>query len=147
METIFQNSVEKVKHGARFSINLKQRSLKIDGKFIIKNGAYDGELGFNSTQDIEREIEALYERYRHSLPSERNDNRRKRYFQALPEHMLSTEDMLYGEPREVAQIKLELYILCAIITGSLKWEEFAEDKWFWQSPNHKDLIILKEWCI
>ena len=32
-----------------------------------------------------------------------------------------------------------------ILNGSLKWDEFAKDKWFWQCPSAKELIILKEW--
>ena len=53
--------------------------------------------------------------------------------------------MLYGEPRETAQISLELYVLGVILNGSLQWDKFAKDKWFWQSPNVKELVILKEW--
>lgn len=145
MSNIFETAIEKVSNGSRFSVNLHSRSLRVDGKYIIKNGVYDGDLGIQQTEDVLNDITQLFVRYQHSLPSERSDNKRKTYFIALPEHKLSDDDMLYGEPREVAQIKLELYVLGAIINGTLKWDSFAEGKWFWKSPEHKDLVLLKEW--
>ncbi|MBD5306570.1 MAG: hypothetical protein HDS14_02945 [Bacteroides sp.] len=145
MQTIYYEAIAKVQNGAKFHIDFQQRSLKIDGKYVIKNGEYEGELGLEASLDPLLTITQLFLRYQHSLPSERSDNKRYRYFNALPEHELTDDDMLYGEPRETAQIKLELYVLIMILNGSLKWDEFAKDKWFWQSPNVKDLIILKEW--
>lgn len=146
MGNIYNEAIQKVKEGARFRINFETRSLKIDGKYVIKNGQYEGTL--LSPVDAEATksyIEALYNRYQHSIPSERSDGQRKAYFQALPEQELSDEDMLYGECREEARIKLELYILCAILNGSLKWDKIARDKWFWQSPRYSSLILLKQW--
>ena len=145
MQTIYYEAIAKVQNGAKFHIDFQQRSLKIDGKYVIKNGEYEGEWGLETSLDPLPTITQLFLRYQHSLPSERSDNKRYRYFNALPEHELTDDDMLYGEPRETAQIKLELYVLITILNGSLKWDEFAKDKWFWQSPNVKDLIILKEW--
>lgn len=145
MQTIYYEAIEKVQNGAKFHIDFQQRSLKIDGKYVIKSGEYEGELGLEASTDPLPAITQLFLRYQHSLPSERSDNKRYRYFNALPEHELTDDDMLYGEPRETAQIKLELYVLIMILNGSLRWDEFAKDKWFWQSPNVKDLIILKEW--
>ena len=145
MQTIYYEAIAKVQNGAKFHIDFQQRSLKIDGKYVIKNGEYEGELGLEASLDPLLTITQLFLRYQHSLPSEKSDNKRYRYFNALPEHELTDDDMLYGEPRETAQIKLELYVLIMILNGSLKWDEFAKDKWFWQSPNVKDLIILKEW--
>lgn len=146
MENIYNEAIQKVKEGARFRISFEKRSLKIDGKYVIKNGEYEGTLLTPTDSDATISyVEALYNRYRHSIPSERSEGQRKTYFQALPEQELSDEDMFYGERREEAQIKLELYILCAILNGSLKWDEIAKDKWFWQSPRHSSLILLKQW--
>lgn len=145
MQNIYYEAIEKVQNGAKFHIVFQQRSLKIDGKYVIKSGEYEGELGLLPFDNPLPIITQLFLRYQHSLPSERSDNKRYRYFNPLPEHELTDDDMLYGEPREAAQIKLELYVLIMILNGSLKWDEFAKDKWFWQSPNVKDLIILKEW--
>ncbi len=145
MDNIYKSSVDKVSHGARFRIDFPHRSLKLDGKYIIKDGKYDGELGIDKPDNPLKVITQLFIRYHHSLPSERSESKRHNYFSALPECKLSDEDMLYGEPREVAQIKLELYVLIMILNGWLAWDEFAKGKWFWQSPEVKDLIILKEW--
>lgn len=147
MTNIYKESIEKVEQGSRFSVNFIEQSLKIDGKYIIKNGQFDGCLGIEPSDFSLAEIERLYHRYNHSIPSARSDNKRRNYFRALPEHELDDEDMLYGEHRETAQIALELYLLIAIINQSIVWDEFAKDKWFWQSPNEPSLIILKKWII
>lgn len=145
MYNIYEETIKKVEQGSRFSVNFQQRSLKIDGKYVIKNGKHEGECDIEQDGYSLEIITQLFVRYHHSVPSERSVSKRKNYFIALPEQKLSDEDMLYGEAREVAQIKLELYVLLAIMTGTLKWDDFAKDKWFWQSPYHKDLIMLKDW--
>lgn len=145
MNTIYEQALAKVENGLRFRVNFQNRSLKIDGKYVIKDGKYDGELGVGLTDSPLEQITQLYTRYQHSLPSERSENKRKCYFKALPEHLLNDEDMLYGQSREHAQITLELYVLGVILNGSLKWDDFAKGLWFWQSPENKDLILLREW--
>lgn len=145
MQNIYTDSIKQISQGSRFHINFQKRNLKINGHYIIKEGEYEGDLGFNLTSEPLSEITHLFSRYLHSIPSERSESKKHRYFYALPEHKLSDEDMLYGEPRELAQFKLELYILMLILTNSLNWNDIAKDKWFWQSPEEKDLIILKEW--
>lgn len=147
MTNIYKESIEKVEQGSQFSVSFQKRSLKIDGKYIIKDGQYEGSLDVEPTTNVLAEIERLYHRYNHSIPSARSDNKKRPYFRALPEHELTDEDMLYGEHRETAQIALELYILIAIINKILVWDEFAKNKWFWQSPNEPSLIILKQWII
>ena len=52
--------------------------------------------------------------------------------------------MLYGKRRDPAQIELELYILCQVLLG-MEWNEALMGKWFWQSKEDKDLVILKQW--
>lgn len=145
MNTIYEQALAKVENGSRFRVNFQNRSLKIDGKYVIKDGKYDGELGVELTDSPLEQITQLYTRYQHSLPSERSENKRKCYFKSLPEHLLNDEDMLYGRSREYTQIALELYVLGAILNGSLKWDDFAKGLWFWQSPENKDLILLREW--
>ena len=144
MKTIYDTAILSVANGARFWISFKERSLKINGKYVIKDGKYEGELGCKVLSPIS-EIERLYDRYNHSVPSERSSNKKHRYFRALPEHLLSDEDMMFGVHREEAQIALELFVLCQVLQGTFQWDEFALDKWFWQSPNHPSLIILKNW--
>lgn len=145
MNTIYEQALAKVENGSRFRVNFQNRSLKIDGKYVIKDGKYDGELGVELTDSPLEQITQLYTRYQHSLPSERSENKRKCYFKSPPEHLLNDEDMLYGRSREYTQIALELYVLGVILNGSLKWDDFAKGLWFWQSPENKDLILLREW--
>lgn len=145
MNTIYEQALAKVENGSRFRVNFQNRSLKIDGKYVIKDGKYDGELGVELTDSPLEQITQLYTRYQHSLPSERSENKRKCYFKSLPEHLLNDEDMLDGRSREYTQIALELYVLGVILNGSLKWDDFAKGLWFWQSPENKDLILLREW--
>lgn len=52
--------------------------------------------------------------------------------------------MMYGERREVARCKLELYVLIQLLRGNLAWEN-RWGTWFWRSENDKDLIILRDW--
>lgn len=150
MENIWNEAQEKVHNGSTFRINLEKRNLLIDGKYIIKEGNYDGCLGYNTefpVNDLLVMIEEFYWQYLHSVPSARSDAKYKRYFRALPEHELSEEDMLYGENRELAQLRLELFLLISIINENFNWDDFAQDKWFWQSNKYSSLIILKQWIV
>lgn len=148
MKNIYQESLRMIAHGATFHVDLPNKSLRVGGKSVIKDGKYEGELGAslllpatNSEQALEN-IKHLFEKYRHSVPSERSDSKRRLYFRALPVDGLCDEDMAYGAPREFAQAELEIYLLCVILDGTLVWDDFAKDKWFWQSG---DLVLLKKW--
>lgn len=148
MENIWNEAQEKIHNGSTFRINLEKRNLLIDGKYIIKEGEYEGNLGQDTNipvNDILIAIEKYYWQYLHSVPSARSEAKHRRYFRALPEHELSENDMLYGERRELSQLRLELYLLIAILNKNLKWDDFAKGKWFWQSQKYQSLIILKQW--
>ena len=145
MNDIYQETVRAVEAGARFMVDFQTRSLKVDGKYVIQDGSYEGDLGVPncSKEEFLSKVEELYSRYKHSIPSERSESTSRHYFMALPESELSDEDMLYGCRRDIAQIELELYILCQIING-LKWSD-AMGRWFWQSKEDKELVILRQW--
>ena len=146
MENIYQNAIRAVEGGANFQIDFRSRSLKLDGKFIIRNGESEGDLGVLKCNGDEflTNVEKLYYRYKNSVPSERSEGKARRYFRASPEKDLSDDAMLYGERRDKAQIELELFILCQILNG-LRWDSDKMGKWFWQSKVDKDLVILKYW--
>lgn len=147
MTNIFKETIEAVEQGSRFWIDFQTRSLKVNGKYVIKDGQYEGVLGIEIPANPLERIEELFHRYHHSIPSERSEHKRRSYFRALDEHELDDEDMLYGVGREQAQVELELYILCAILQGKLVWNDFAEGKWFWQSTSESSLILLKNWIV
>ena len=126
---------QRIENGAKFHISFEKRELRIDGKKIDVSNA-EPDFSFEK-------LENLYRRYKHSLPGERDNNRRN-YFIALSEEELSDNDMLYAERRQIAKFKLELYVLCAIVSGALVWNE-DWGKWFFQSENDKSLILLRSW--
>lgn len=150
MSSIYQDVYAAVSQGARYSINLKERTLKVDGKKVIDKGEYEGVLGLVWDWDYLRPIdflimlEILYARYKHSVPSERSDSRKSTYFKALREHELNDEDALFGGQREVAMFDLEFTLLAGILDG-FRWDEASMGKWFWQSSADKDFVILREW--
>lgn len=126
---------KRVEEGAKFRISFEKRTLHINGKQVDVSGA---------EQDFSFEkLESLYHMYQHSVPSERDDSR-KNYFLALKEEELSDDDMMFGERRQLAKFRLELYVLLAIVSGALTWNE-QWGKWFWQSGNNRPLVILRSW--
>lgn len=144
--TIYEELVERVSNGETFQIDLEKRTMKIGKETLIKNGEYDSErkLINATTQDILMAIEALYKNYKYSLPSERSDNKRRKYFKALSIEELTDEQLIFADRREIAQAALEGYILCMVLNGQLKWADNM-GSWFWQSKNDSDLVILKKW--
>lgn len=146
MKNIYHESVQAVKDGAKFRVDLIGKNLTIDGKKIITAGEYEGDLGMSlaTIEDFLYTVERLYHYYKHSVPSERSESKSRQYFRALPEREITDNDMLYGKRRDPAQIELELYILCQVLLG-LEWDETLMGKWFWQSKEEKDLVILRQW--
>lgn len=131
-----QELERKIEDGAKFRISFEKRSLHINRKEVDLGDITDAEFSFDK-------LENLYRRYKHSLPGERDQVRRS-YFLALKEEDLTDDDVLYGERRQIAKFRLEYYVLCAIVSGALNWNE-DWGKWFWQSENDKSLVILRSW--
>lgn len=145
--TIFTELMQRVDSGETFHIDFQKRNMKVGKTYLIKNGEYDTErsLGFEwHESEILRMIEELYTNYKYSLPSERNDNKRTKYFKALSISEMTDRQLMIACRREGAQARLEGFILCAIVNGTFKWTE-SMGKWFWQSKNDPDLILLRSW--
>lgn len=145
--TIYEELVRRVSDGETFYINFKNRSMKISKKFMIADGIYDTERQLidcdcSDTAAILHRIEDLYADYKHSLPSERSDSKRRKYFKALSIDELTDEQLMVAQRREVAQAKLEGFILCMVLNGKFKWADNM-GKWFWESKSDPDLVILK----
>ena len=117
MEDIYRETVTAIENGANFRIDFQSRSLKVNGRHMIRNGRYDGApwLPEYGCGDFFTDVEELYRRYKHSIPSERSQSKSRRYF-----------------------------ILCRII-GGFTWNPETMGKWFWQSEKDKDLVILRKW--
>lgn len=148
--TIYEELVKRVEEGESFYINFKNQAMKIGKEFVIADGFYDDERTLYTDNELDMSdvlswIELLYKRYKYSMPSERSDNKRRQYFKALPVDKLTDKQMATGERREVARAKLEGFILCMIVDGFFVWDEEEMGKWFYQSDNDPDLVILRSW--
>ena len=148
--SIFLKGLERVENGERFHIDFEQRTMKIGKDKVIDNGEYDTsqvlyDEKFDSPRTMLDKIRELYITYKLSLPSERSDKKRRKYFKALPIDELTDEQLIYGVRSEVAQYMLEAFILCAIINGDLVWDDEIHGKWFYQDKLEQDLVILKNW--
>lgn len=138
----YEEIIKEVENGARFTINFEKRTCRVNGKAVTLPWEKLPKMITNAA--VLASVEKLYNSYKHSVPSERSESHRKSYFKALPEKELSDEDMMYGEKREVARCKLELHVLRHLLWEQLAWNE-DWGSWFWQSPNDKDLVILRSW--
>lgn len=148
--TIYEELIERVEKGESFYINFKNQALKIGKEFLVADGLYDDERTLYTESELEMSdvlsfIEELYKNYKYSLPSERSDSKRRQYFKALPVDKLTDKQMATGERREVARAKLECFLLCMIVDGFFIWDESELGKWFYQSKNDPDLVILRNW--
>lgn len=150
--SILLKGLERVEKGERFHIDFEKRTMKIGQVKLIDNGEYDitqvlYDEKFDDSRIILDKVRELYMIYKFSLPSERSDNKRRKYFKALPIDELTDEQLIYGTRREVAQYMLEAFILCAIINGDFIWDDEIHGKWFFQDRIEQDLVILKNWII
>ena len=148
--TIYLEALKRVQNGETFHINFEKRIMKVGRDTIIDNGVYDTtRVLYNEEsygpQILFNMIEERYKNYKYSLPSERSDSKRRKYFKALPVDELTDEQMICGIPRETAQFVLEAFILCMILRGDFVWNEEVMGKWFYQHPSEPDLVILRSW--
>lgn len=142
--TIFEKLMDGVRKGQPYYINFKTRDLKLNKKFLVKNGKYNSEYGFLPYKAREH-IEELFDKFYFSLSCERSDMKSTK-FSALNSDEISLEEAVCGESRFVAQAELEGYVL-GLILSKCPWSEIAynEEDFVWQSKNNKNLIVWKEW--
>ena len=148
--SIFLKGLEQVENGERFHIDFEQRTMKVGQDKVIDNGEYDisqllYDEKFDNPKSLLDKVRELYIAYKLSLPSERSDKKRRKYFKALPIDEITDEQLIYGVRREIAQYMLEAFILCAIINGDFVWDDEIHGKWFYQDKFEQDLVILKNW--
>ena len=151
--SIYLELIERVSNGETFHINFEERNMKVGKEYLIKEGKFDETrtlfpklYDVYSLQVALHMIRELYRNYKYSLPSERSDNKRRKYFKALPVEELTDEQLMVAERREITQAALEGMVLCLIVSGQLVWDEnIMAGKWFWQSKSDPDLILLRRW--
>lgn len=144
--SIYMDLLHAVECGSKFRINLKEKTLKIDGfEFILQDNLIENNdliyLGVYETEPW-KVIEELYLRYKRSTPSA-HCNGNKPYFKADSAEDLTDDELAFNEPRNLMQCALEGYVLLAGLSGLIEWQN--ENHWFWQSTLDKELIVLKEW--
>lgn len=148
--SIYLELLERVSNGESFHINFEKRNMKVGDDYLIKEGEFDKskELvsGLYDMKTILNMIEELYKNYKYSLPSERSDNKRRKYFKALPMEEITDEQLITAERREFSQAVLEGFVLCMIVSGQLVWnEDVMQGTWFYQSKYDPDLVLLRTW--
>ena len=143
--TLYELLVQLSQEGSdKIRIDLCNKTIKvgriviIDSGQTIKNKVFGNDFVELLTEELD--IDELYEQYKYSMPSER-DNRRH-YFKALSASQLTDEQLVTGMPRLEARIRLEAYILLASMTGKLQWHNPAH--WYWVGQD-KDFVILKKY--
>jgi hypothetical protein len=141
--SIYRDLLDKVERGAKYKINLVDKSLKIDGKEIeltdelLHEASNIGYCGGSYW----KWLESLYSFYKRSVPSERHYGN-KPYFKAVNVEELTDDEIAFNLPRNLAQFNLEMFVLCASLSGKLKW--LNDKHWFYQGED-KELIVLREW--
>lgn len=151
--SIYKELLEAVDNGAKFKVDLINKSLWINKKQYIREGEniygsyyfiepYDLSLQFSFTTDENpwKVVEILYKEFKHSVPSKHME---KSYFKALPAEELTDRELAVNYDRHFANAMLTGYILLASLQGWLTWEN--ENNWFWQSQEDPDLVILRNW--
>lgn len=131
---------QSVKNGSKWSISLQQRTFLMNGRKV----EWEVSQFHCDIPVFLSEVEHLYNCYKHSQPTEKSETKRKGYFIALKEDKLSDNDFLYGRNRDECRFALEFTVLEAIL-GGFKWNEELMGKWFWQSKQDKDLVLLRQW--
>ena len=139
---LYDEIINSVSSGSVFNVDLKKKVLQLDKNNVPLDNI---NVNISSSEDMLSTIHKLFERYKHSVPSERSEGKRRRYFKALKLSEIEYDDFMFGEGRDTAQIKLELYVLLSSIYHKDFWEEIFKEQFFYQSDKDKDLIILKDW--
>ena len=150
--SIYYELIRRVESGEAFHIDFAKRTMKVGKEFLIKDGEFDVtrklmamDSDLHELDDVIKHIEELYQYYKFSLPSERSNNKRRKYFKALSIEEIPDDYLFVTGRREVEQARLEGFILCSILTGKFEWDEQKLGKWFYQSKNDPDLVILRNW--
>jgi hypothetical protein len=121
-------------------IDLKKKTAWVKGAKIISDGKNETSLPLleDEPPDFFSRTEELYNEYEHSYFD--RSYKPSKYFKK-PEQKLDTwQGQLI--PRSVAKIRLEAWILLNALSGKT---QLPEGQWYWQSPNDRDLVLLKNW--
>lgn len=139
--SVYSELLDRVSKGAKFNINLVDKTLKIDGKEVVFEGNLMERSDFHNDEPLEV-LETLYGYYKRSVPSEHH-NGNKPFFKADGIEDLTDDEIAFNCSRNVSQFALECYVLFASILGWLEWKN--DKHWFWQSNVFPECVVLREW--
>lgn len=145
MQTIAHRVHEAIDHGSHFHIDLERRTLTLDGHPVALPSVVapcDPKYYFTQCVSV---LEILYNRFRHSLCGDSDQQDQSPYFKALDYDDLTDDDRLCGERRDHCRFQLEWQVLSFILSGELTWPKSMADKFFWRSPTEPDFVIMRRW--
>ena len=146
-KTVYNWFVESAMRGLPFKVDLIKKDLTIcNDKLIYHGDNYTDikQLVAIPLTDPWAIVDKLYHEYKYSTP-EKTGLSKSSWFYALPYEDMSDVELVIGGSRSIAQAKLEGYILCASLSGILKWED--DNKWFQMSEKDNDFVIIKNWIV
>lgn len=149
MKTLYEEVIEQVSKGVRCSVDFKKRTIRLNGKLIKTAKRESGIEKCENLDDWLDKVEDLYDEYKYSKPTQQSMEReRKSKFHALSVSQLVNaigHDALSNPiQRNVAQAKLEVFIVLSLIDRTFNPDELFAKDWFYQGAD-KSLIIRKDW--
>ena len=150
-ETIYDKCLERVRQGADFKVDFIKRSVMVDGKYVIKEGKYEGTLfHYNfDKDDVDGAMEVIreqYNLYRVSRPTKKSMAKRHVYFEAMSQEELDARGTAFAwftGKRDESQFSLEFIFLGFVLLGVLKWNP-QWGSYYYKDPN-SPLRIQREW--
>ena len=146
--SVFTDFLHDVERGKRYRINLKEKTIKINGKQLLLLDdliCSDDLVKLGLTEKISdfwNTVETLYPKYKRSVPSAKKLGNES-HFHADDVEVLTDDELAFNESRCYMQAALEAYVLLSSLNEDVVWQN--ENHWFWQSPVEKNLVILREW--
>ena len=146
--TLYDILVELAENGYdKIHIDLEKKNLKVGRRIIIESAqvkqykikANHKAYEFDDLIDRKFDMDDLYKQYKYSVPSERDI---RSYFRALGANELSDAQLVLGMHRAEARVRLEAYLVLAVITGIETWPD--TNKWYWQGKD-KDFVVLRKY--
>ncbi len=138
----YEEFVIHVENGKRFNIDFENNKSTLNGKEVVIE-EFENDFECKGLRDVLIVMKELFDEYESSVPTERNNRKRKRYFSCKSLDELTDSEMVCGERRDSAQAKLEAFVLLMTNNGSLYWDdEVMNGKWFYMDGN---MVLLKKW--
>lgn len=126
--------------GERVFADIENRKIYVNRKVADLDQSLDTKT---SVEEIIERIAYLYEDYKNSVPKDMNVD--SKYFKAKLYKDLTLSDLVNGEDRYRARQKLEGFIVFVKTFRSADILAWFGDRFFWQSKEDPELILLKSW--